>query len=216
MIKDIGTTQCIKGTNILRRSLVFLIAGWSGFFVMAVELLSGRILAPNFGNSIYVWGGIITIFMLALSIGYLIGGRLSIRGPSLKKLSIILMVAAASTTPVVLMGDVILDKVFTLIQDPRYGSLMSATMLFLLPTMISGIISPYAGRLLVTESSRSGHFAGLLYFVSTFGSAAGTILTSFYLVLYIEINHIVWTMIGTSLLIGVFSFFVGRKHVESN
>ncbi len=216
MIKDIGTTQCIKGTNILRRSLVFLIAGWSGFFVMAVELLSGRILAPNFGNSIYVWGGIITIFMLALSIGYLIGGRLSIRGPSLKKLSIILMVAAVSTTPVVLMGDVILDKVFTLIQDPRYGSLMSATMLFFLPTMISGIISPYAVRLLVTESSRSGHCAGLLYFVSTFGSAAGTILTSFYLVLYFEINHIVWTMIGTSLLIGVFSFLVGRKHVESN
>ena len=200
----------------MRRSLVFLIAGWSGFFVMAVELLSGRILAPNFGNSIYVWGGIITIFMLALSIGYLIGGRLSIRGPSLKKLSIILMVAAASTTPVVLMGDVILDKVFTLIQDPRYGSLMSATMLFFLPTMISGIISPYAVRLLVTESSRSGHFAGLLYFVSTFGSAAGTILTSFYLVLYFEINHIVWTMIGTSLLISAFSFLVGRKHVESN
>jgi hypothetical protein len=97
---------------------------------MAVELLSGRILAPNFGNSIYVWGGIITIFMLALSIGYLIGGRLSIRGPSLKKLSIILMVAAASTTPVVLMSDAVLDRIFTLIQDPRYGSLISATILF--------------------------------------------------------------------------------------
>jgi hypothetical protein len=31
--------------------------------VMAVELLSGRILAPNFGNSIYVWGGVITVFI---------------------------------------------------------------------------------------------------------------------------------------------------------
>jgi len=200
----------------LNRPLVFLIAGWSGFFVMAVELLSGRILAPNFGNSIYVWGGIITIFMLALSIGYLIGGRLSTRKPSLKKLSIILMVAAASTTPVVLMGDTVLDRIFTLIQDPRYGSLISATILFFLPTMISGIISPYAVRLLVTESSQSGHFAGLLYFVSTFGSAAGTILTSFYLVLYFELNHIFWTMIGISLLISAFSFFVGQKHVENN
>jgi MFS family permease len=200
----------------LKRSLVFLIAGWSGFFVMAVELLSGRILAPNFGNSIYVWGGIITIFMLALSIGYLIGGRLSIREPSLKKLSIILMVAAASTTPVVLMSDAVLDRIFTLIQDPRYGSLISATMLFFLPTMISGIISPYAVRLLVTESNRSGHFAGLLYFVSTFGSAAGTIITSFYLVLYFEINHIVWSMIGISSLISAVSFVMGRKHVENN
>jgi len=200
----------------LNRPLIFLIAGWSGFFVMAVELLSGRILAPNFGNSIYVWGGIITIFMLALSIGYLIGGRLSIRKPSLKKLSIILMVAAVSTTPVVLMGDAVPDRIFTLIQDPRYGSLISATMLFFLPTMISGIISPYAVRLLVIESSQSGHFAGLLYFVSTFGSAAGTILTSFYLVLYFELNHIFWTMIGISLLISAFSFFVGQKHVENN
>lgn len=200
----------------MNRSLVFLIAGWSGFFVMGVELLSGRILAPNFGNSIYVWGGIITIFMLALSIGYLIGGRLSIREPSLKKLSIILMVAAASTMPIVLMSDAILDRIFTLIQDPRYGSLISATILFFLPTMVSGIISPYAVRLLVTESSRSGHFAGLLYFVSTFGSAVGTILTSFYLVLYFEINHIVWSMIGISSLISVVSFFMGRKHVENN
>jgi MFS family permease len=198
----------------VKRPLVFLIAGWSGFFVMAVELLSGRILAPNFGNSIYVWGGVITIFMLALSIGYLIGGRLSIREPSLKKLSIILLVAAASTTPVVLLSNAILDSIFSLIQDPRYGSLISATILFFLPTMISGIISPYAVRLLVTESRQSGHFAGLLYFVSTFGSAAGTILTSFYLVLYFEINHIVWTMIGISSLISIFSYFIGRKHVE--
>jgi len=181
---------------------------------MAVELLSGRILAPNFGNSIYVWGGIITIFMLALSIGYLIGGRFSIHEPSLKKLSVILMVAAVSTTPVVLLSNTILDSIFTLIQDPRYGSLISATLLFFVPTMISGIISPYAVRLLVTESNRSGHFAGLLYFVSTFGSAAGTILTSFYLVLYFEINQIVWTMIGVSSLISIVSFFIGQEHVE--
>jgi hypothetical protein len=89
-------------------------------------------------------------------------------------------------------------------------------MLFFLPTMISGIISPYAVRLLVTESNRSGHFAGLLYFVSTFGSAAGTIITSFYLVLYFEINHIVWSMIGISSLISAVSFVMGRKHVENN
>ena len=152
--------------------------------------------------------------MLALSIGYLIGGRLSVQEPSLKKLSIILMVAAASTTPVVLLSNAILNSIFSLIQDPRYGSLVSATLLFFLPTMISGIISPYAVRLLVTESNQSGHFAGLLYFVSTFGSAAGTILTSFYLVLYFEINHIVWTMIGISSVLGIFSYFIGRERAE--
>ena len=147
--------------------------------------------------------------------GYLIGGQLSIRESSLKKLSIVLMLAAVSTTPIVLISDSVLDTIFTLIQDPRYGSLLSATILFFLPTLISGIISPYAIRLLVTESKHSGHFAGLLYFVSTFGSAAGTILTSFYLVLYFEINHIVWTLILISLLISLVSFFIGKKYVEN-
>ena len=36
---------------------------------MGVELLGGRLLAPYFGSSIYVWGAIITVFMLALSLG---------------------------------------------------------------------------------------------------------------------------------------------------
>ncbi len=51
----------------------YTIAGWSGFYVMLVELLSGRLIAPSFGSSIYVWGSVIFIFMLGLAIGYLLG-----------------------------------------------------------------------------------------------------------------------------------------------
>lgn len=54
--------------------VVLLLAFTSGFIIMSVELLGGRILAPYFGSSIYVWGSIISIFMVALSVGYLIGG----------------------------------------------------------------------------------------------------------------------------------------------
>ena len=82
----------------LQRLFVFLIAGWSGFLVMAIELLSGRILAPNFGNSIHVWGGVITVFMLALALGYLLGGRWSLHDPSLSRLALILMAGAATIT----------------------------------------------------------------------------------------------------------------------
>ena len=168
----------------MRKFLIFLIAGWSGFYVMGLELLSGQILAPIFGSSIYVWGGIITVFMVALSIGYLVGGRLSIREPSLRNLSFFLLSAAITTTPMVIMKESALDNIFSLIQDPRYGSVVSTTLLFFLPTAILGMVSPYAVRLLVNEYKYSGHYTGCLFFVSTFGSAAGTISTSFYLVLY--------------------------------
>jgi spermidine synthase len=170
---------------------------------MSIELLSGRILAPYFGSSIYVWGGVITVFMVALSVGYLIGGRLSIKEPSLKNLSLFLLSAATATIPIVIMNEFALDHIFSLIQDPRYGSVVSTTLLFFLPTTILGMVSPYSVRLLVNEYKYSGHYTGLLFFVSTFGSAAGTIITSFYLVLYLEINSIIWIIIGISIAISI-------------
>lgn len=195
----------------LHRLFVFLIAGWSGFLVMAIELLSGRILAPNFGNSIYVWGGIITVFMLALAVGYLLGGRWSLHDPSLRRLASLLLAGAIAVIPVIFLADPLLDWLFDQIQDPRYGSLASATLLFFIPTAIAGMVSPYAVRLLVRESEQSGHFAGLLYFVSTFGSAAGTILTSFYFVLYFEIDQILAGLVGVSLLLGLLALFFGNS-----
>lgn len=176
---------------------------------MAVELLSGRILAPNFGNSIYVWGGVITVFMLALSVGYLLGGHLSVHSPSLRRLGYLLMAAAVATLPVVIWGDPLLDWIFDHVRDPRYGSLVASSVLFFLPTAISGTVSPYAIRLLVTQLHVSGKLAGSLYFVSTFGSAVGTICTSFYLVLWFEINQIFIGMIGISMVLGLLAIALG-------
>ena len=64
---------------------VLTLAFTSGFIIMSIELLGGRVLAPYFGSSIYVWGSIITVFMIALSFGYLIGGQLSLQAPRLSK-----------------------------------------------------------------------------------------------------------------------------------
>ena len=89
------------------------------------------------------------------------------------------------------------------IPDPRFGSLVGATVLFFIPTVFSGMISPYAVRLIVPDRSSSGRHAGQLYFVSTFGSAAGTLLTSFYLVLIMEVNHILIALMTISGVIGV-------------
>jgi hypothetical protein len=194
----------------MRKVLVFALAGWSGFFVMAVELLSGRILAPNFGNSIYVWGAVITVFMLALSVGYLLGGNFSVFSPSLRRLGGLLIAAGMTTLPVVVFGDQALDWIFNHVHDPRYGSLLASSMLFFVPTAISGMVSPYAIRLLVTQLYVSGKSAGSVYFVSTFGSAVGTILTSFYLVLLLEVNEILLGLMAASICLGLFPFLFNK------
>jgi hypothetical protein len=182
----------------MRNVLCQLVAFWSGFFVMGVELLGGRILAPHFGSSVYVWGALITVFMLALSLGYLAGGRWSQHRPSLRKLGLLLLVAALTALPVLALSGSVLESVAIAIPDPRFGSLTAAALLFFIPTFFSGMVSPYCVRLLVEAKESAGRRAGQLYFVSTFGSAAGTIMTSFYLVLWFEVNTIILGLIAIS------------------
>jgi len=196
---------------VARRALIFGIAFWSGFFVMAVELLGGRLLAPNFGSSIYVWGAIISVFMLALSLGYLAGGRWSQERPSLTRLSLILIAAALTALPVLPLSEMPLENLAIRIADPRWGSLAAAVLLFFVPTFLSGMVSPYCVRLIIDGTETSGRRAGQLFFVSTFGSAGGTILTSFYLVKYFEVNHILLGLAAISIVLGLGGLAGGRS-----
>ena len=190
--------------------LILCLAFTSGFIIMSVELLGGRILAPYFGSSIYVWGSIITIFMMALSIGYLIGGRLSLHQPSLFRYGLFFIIAAIALTPVIVFANAWMDAVFIRIEDPRYGSLIASTVLFFIPTAILGMIAPYSVRLVVESTTTSGQVAGALYFVSTLGSALGTLMTSFYLVLWFNMNTIISVMIGALLIAGVAAMAADR------
>ncbi len=176
------TEQIIQSK--LFNGLVLTLAFISGFIIMSVELLGGRILAPYFGSSIYVWGSIITIFMMSLAIGYLLGGRLSLRNSNLLTYGFFYIAAAITLMPTILLGENMMDAVFLRIEDPRYGSLVASIFLFFLPTTILGLIAPYSVRLLVTHADQSGAIAGGLYFVSTLGSALGTLATSFYFILW--------------------------------
>ena len=184
-------------------ALIYFLAFSSGFSIMGIELLGGRILAPYFGSSVHIWGSIITVFMLSLSFGYLLGGKLSIRHPSLTKYGLIFLVASIMVVPIALFAEPIMAFIFSHIEDRRYGSLLASTALFFIPTIILGMISPYSVRLLVTNSERSGQVAGGLYFVSTLGSALGTIITSFYMVLAFDVNTIILGFAGVLGTLGL-------------
>ncbi|WP_444995876.1 fused MFS/spermidine synthase [Aliikangiella sp. IMCC44359] len=194
----------------MRKATVLLLAFCAGFSIMSFELLGGRMLAPFFGSSVYVWGSIITVFMLALSFGYLLGGRLSMYSPSMKRFAIIFLIAAVSLLPTIFLSESIFEFVFEIVEDPRYGSLLASTFVFFIPSIIMGMIAPYSVRILTVSASSSGQTAGFLYFVSTFGSAVGTILTSFYLVLWLEINQILWLVFAILFSCGGVALGVSR------
>jgi hypothetical protein len=197
------------------RIFIYLIAGWSGFYVMLVEMLGGRLIAPYFGSSLYVWGSVIFVFMVGLAIGYLAGGKASLRSPSIAGLAFILLAAAAATAPILLFGEAISGGIFDTVADPRLGSLLACAALYLVPTIFCGMVSPYAIRLLVRTRRESGNDAGYLYFVSTLGSSAGTLMTAFYLVLWFEVNTVLIGAIGVSVLLGLAGLLLFRRSVAA-
>ncbi len=191
-------------------AIIYILAFVGGFSIMSLELLGGRVLAPYFGSSIYVWGSIITIFMLSLSVGYLLGGRLSLHHPTLGRFALIFLGAAICLYPLVYFSEDIMVWIFERVMDPRYGSLLASAVLFIVPTVIMGMISPYSVRMLVRTTDQSGHVAGILYFVSTLGSSLGTLATSFYLILWFEINTILTLLTGGLLAMAALAGIASR------
>jgi MFS family permease len=193
----------------LPKIVVVCVAFVSGFSIMTIEMLGARIMAPYFGGSISVWGSIITVFMLALSVGYLVGGRLSTRNPNPLTFALFFIGAAIFSIPIIVFADAIMSPIFLAIEDPRYGSLIASIFLYFIPTSILGMISPYSVRLMVDSHEHSGHMAGLLFFVSTIGSAGGTLATSFYFVLWFDVNQILWGAVAVLLAAGSIILLIG-------
>jgi spermidine synthase len=177
----------------------------SGAVLMSLEIAGSRILAPHFGSSIFVWGSLISVVMTALSIGYYWGGWLSARDPSYGRLLILLLVPGILIFFLPFVYPAANEWVASNDFGMRLNPLIACTILFLLPGMFLGTISPYAIRLAVTTLSTVGSTAGTLYAVSTCGSIFGTLLTAFYLIPVIGVRNIIH---GLGLTLVCVSLFV--------
>lgn len=213
-VKQTPETSTALARSALGRWVVLAVAFLNGFAIMSIELLGGRVMAPYFGSSVYVWGSIITVFMLSLSLGYLWGGRLSMRAPNSQQFALFFIVAAILCLPIIYFADPVMSRIFVAVEDPRYGSLLTAGLLYFLPICVMGMVSPYSVRLLVSSSEASGGVAGLLYFVSTLGSALGTLATSFYFVLWFTLDQVMWGCVIALLACAVAVYAADRRQPQ--
>lgn len=153
-----------------------------GALVMSFEILGSRVLAPNFGNSIFVWGSLISVFLAGLSAGYYLGGKFSDINPSAKKLALIILAPGMLLVAFPLYGAPVSDWIFEKDFGIRLSPLLASMVLFFLPSVFLGAVSPYTAKLMICSLHTSGKTIGTLYALSTCGSIIGTLLTSFYLI----------------------------------
>ncbi len=189
---------------------LYFVVFLSGAALMGLEMAGARLVEPHFGSTIYVWGAIIGVFMLALSLGYWGGGRLSDRAPRIEILGLILLAAALlvlAVPPIAPYFCSWMNEFHDL--DVRYRTLIACLILFAPPSICMGMVSPFAVRLAAKQVSLLGSVAGSLYAVSTLGSIVGTLLVSFVLVELIGTTAIVYGVGVVLAAVAVFCFFHG-------
>lgn len=181
----------------------------TGFVVMAFEMLLGHFLNPYFGSSIMTWGAIISTVLIALSVGYFYGGILADRFPHGLLIGTLLCFASIYLFAIPFASEFLLLKIATDIEDTRLGALLSA-IIFALPLIPLGMYCPFAIRLMVPDREHAGGAAGMVYGVSTLGSIVGTLLVSFFLVLYMGSRNITVLLAALTLLVGVVNIAILR------
>jgi len=173
----------------------------SGAVLLALEIVASRIIAPYFGNSVYVWGSLIGIFLAALSVGYFLGGRVADRWPSGAVFAGVVFVAGALVFPIPLVAPRLLEAIALTDLGPRANPLVGSLGLFFLPSVVMGMVSPFAIRLRARAVATIGNVAGALYALSTVGSIAGTLLAAFVLLAVMHVRTIVH-LLGAALMLG--------------
>ena len=167
--------------------IVFL----SGAVVMSFEMLGSKILAPHFGNTIFVWGSLIGIFLSGLTVGYWGGGRLADRAADLRGFAALLAIPGVILCCFPLYCDRANYWIFDQAFGPRMEPLLACLILFFPPTIFMGAVSPYAVKLQVKNLDWLGTGVGNLYALSSLGSIIGTLFTSFYLVTWFGVRTII-------------------------
>ena len=162
----------------------------SGACVMIFELAGARMIGPYFGTSIYVWTNVIGVILASLSLGYYIGGHKADEKEADSLLASCLGATGLSVLLCLLIHDNVLRNLANNVSDPRFGGLYASLILFALPSIFFGSISPIATRLMLKSIDETGKVTGKIGAISTIGSLVGTFVGGFILIPYLGVQQV--------------------------
>jgi MFS family permease len=179
--------------------MVFVAGGAS----LATEMTGARLLARYFGASDLVWANVIGLVLVAVAVGYWIGGRLADRFVTHRALALVVLVAAAlaiipfATRPLFAAA----VSAFANVSEGAFiASFFGALAMFIVPVTALGAVAPWSIRLAVDDIRHAGAVAGRLYAPSTMGAILGTFLPVLVLIPTIGTRH---TLLGIAAVLAL-------------
>lgn len=147
---------------------------------LAVEFTASRMLQTVYGTSNLVWANVIGLVLVALSIGYFIGGRLADRNPQVRVFYWLVVLAGFTSVLFLLLTSIVLRSAASALAAVNVGAVAGSLVLvvatLVVPVTLLGCLSPYAVRLAITDVAHAGRVSGRIYALSTLGSLLGTYL----------------------------------------
>ena len=149
---------------------------------MIIELVASRVLSPYFGNSNLVWTSVIGIILLSSSIGNYLGGKIADGEKIGKKLKLILCATTLFVLVIPLIQNFAIQNVVALINDIKIGAILSTVLLFFVPSLLMGLLTPIIVKLKLNSLDTAGSVSGWINAIATIGGITGTFLGGFYLI----------------------------------
>ncbi|MGA2172234.1 MAG: fused MFS/spermidine synthase [Sedimentisphaerales bacterium] len=172
----------------------------SSFCVMVLELVAGRLTARQLGSSLYTWTSVIGVVLAGITIGYYTGGRIADRFNAKKALSSLFAIGSAACVATVIFSNVVSGWIFLWTFGWSFRVFTHVSLLFLLPSILLGTISPVVAKMALDKRLPQGRTVGDIYAWGAAGSIAGTFAAGFYLIATIGTIALIWA-VGAGLLL---------------
>ena len=169
---------------------------------MILELIASRLLSPYFGSSTLVW----------TSVGKFVGGKLADKDCSKNNLKLILKLSGAFVLIIPFIQEFILAITSFMISSIKLGAIVSAIILFFVPSMLFGFFSPIIIKLKMNDLENAGKTSGRIYAIATLGSLTGTFWGGFFLLPIFGSNELLFIL---SAILFLLILLVGEINIKT-
>ncbi|MEO7993380.1 MAG: fused MFS/spermidine synthase [bacterium] len=207
----------------LARPMAALVVCTSGAAILIIEIAGLKLLLPAFGSSFHVWTAQIGMVMLALALGYWLGGRLIDRRPAVSTVALLMLCGGLTTLLIPSyarpLAEAIANRHYVnqaANDDPdapaiieiapiwrKLDPMLGAFAAFFLPCLILAGISPALVRLLDRGEAGRGEGTGAILAWGTLGSLAGLYLAAYGLDEALGVTQILQGTGAVVMLVGV-------------
>lgn len=208
----------------MRNMLAILLVFLGGFAIMVLEIVGARYLAKDFGSSFYVWISQIGVILVALALGYYVGGGLADRLRRVSFLAALLMPTGLIIFLIPVFAGRLVEAI--ILRHPpdqaipalwqKLDPVLGSSLIFLLPCFVLATLSPYMIRLAARKLAHVGRVSGLMIAASTVGSIAGVFVSGYVLIDHMKVPNIFRATGVLTGLLGLMCLYVDRWFGESN